>query len=165
MCQRVALAAALSRDPELLIADEPSTALDVTSQAQILELLRTLQRELGMAVLFVTHDLGVIADLCDRVAVMYAGQIVEQASVHELFSTPSTRTAGHRRCPRSVCSRAANRDPGSGAAAAPDAGGCRFAARCDHAVDAPGGGPTRVGGEPRGPGCALDRAPACGAPE
>ena len=88
MRQRVMIAIALANEPRLLIADEPTTALDVTVQAQILDLLRRLQRELGMAILFVTHDLGVIADLCDRVAVMYAGQIVEEASVHDLFARP-----------------------------------------------------------------------------
>ena len=77
-----------SCEPQLLIADEPTTALDVTVQAQILDLLRSLQERLGMAVLFVTHDLGVVADLCDRVIVMYAGQVVEEASVEELFARP-----------------------------------------------------------------------------
>src|SRR5206468_718145 len=79
MRQRAMIAMALACEPKLLIADEPTTALDVTIQAQVLDLLRSLQRELGMAVLFVTHDLGVVADLCDRVVVMYAGQVVEQA--------------------------------------------------------------------------------------
>jgi peptide/nickel transport system permease protein len=88
MRQRALLALALSCEPRLLIADEPTTALDVTVQAQILDLLRWLQAELGMAVIFVTHDLGVIADLCSRVIVMYAGQVVEEASVDELFANP-----------------------------------------------------------------------------
>ena len=88
MRQRAMIAMALACEPKLLIADEPTTALDVTIQAQVLDLLRSLQRELGMAVLFVTHDLGVVADLCDRVVVMYAGQVVEQASVTALFARP-----------------------------------------------------------------------------
>jgi peptide/nickel transport system permease protein len=88
MRQRVLIAMALVNDPKLLIADEPTTALDVTVQAQILELLKRLQQELGMAMVFVTHDLGVVADLCDRVVVMYAGEVVEQAPVHELFANP-----------------------------------------------------------------------------
>ena len=88
MRQRALLALALSCEPRLLIADEPTTALDVTVQAQILDLLRSLQERLGMAVVFVTHDLGVIADLCARVVVMYAGQVVEEASVEELFARP-----------------------------------------------------------------------------
>ena len=88
MRQRVMIAMALAMQPDLLIADEPTTALDVTIQAQILDLLREMQRESGMAILFITHDLGVIAELCDRVTVMYAGCVVEQANVSQLFSSP-----------------------------------------------------------------------------
>jgi oligopeptide/dipeptide ABC transporter ATP-binding protein len=87
--QRVMLAMALLGDPALLVADEPTTALDVTTQAQILALLRELQRERGLAVLFVTHDLAVAAGLCDRVAVMYAGRLVEEAPAAALFARPS----------------------------------------------------------------------------
>jgi len=88
MRQRAMIAMALSCGPRLLIADEPTTALDVTVQAQILELLKSLRDETGMAMLFVTHDLGVVADVCDRVAVMYAGQVVEESPVERLFSRP-----------------------------------------------------------------------------
>jgi oligopeptide/dipeptide ABC transporter ATP-binding protein len=88
MRQRVMIAIALACRPDVLIADEPTTALDVTIQAQILKLIKRLQREHGMAVIFITHDLGVIAELCDRVAVMYAGQIVERASAADLFRSP-----------------------------------------------------------------------------
>ncbi|MFM7232821.1 MAG: ABC transporter ATP-binding protein [bacterium] len=88
MRQRVMIAMALACRPALLIADEPTTALDVTIQAQILELLQRLRRELGMAVLLITHDLGVVAETADRVAVMYAGQVVEYSTVRETFRTP-----------------------------------------------------------------------------
>jgi oligopeptide/dipeptide ABC transporter ATP-binding protein len=88
MRQRVMIAIALSSQPALLIADEPTTALDVTIQAQILELLQQLQRDRGMSMLLITHDLGVVAEMCDRVAVMYAGQVVEQAPVETLFADP-----------------------------------------------------------------------------
>jgi len=88
MAQRVAIARALAGEPKLLVADEPTTALDVTVQAEILDLLRELQRERGMAVLLITHDWGVIADLCDRAIVMYAGEVVEQASLTSMFQQP-----------------------------------------------------------------------------
>ena len=88
MRQRVMIAMALSTNPELLIADEPTTALDVTIQAQILRLMRNLKGEFGSAILLITHELGVVAEMCDSVAVMYAGRIVEQAPTVELFSNP-----------------------------------------------------------------------------
>ena len=88
MAQRIMIAMALALEPELLIADEPTTALDVTIQAQILDLMRTLQRDTGTAIILITHDLGVVAETCDRVAVMYAGEIVEQADVATLFREP-----------------------------------------------------------------------------
>lgn len=88
MRQRIMIAMALSCNPEILIADEPSTALDVTIQAQILEIMKNLQRERGMSILLITHDLGVIAEMSDRVAVMYAGVIVEYADVKSLFKKP-----------------------------------------------------------------------------
>ena len=89
MRQRVMIAIALSCDPELLIADEPTTALDVTIQAQIMELLASLQKKLGLAVLLITHDLGVVAEFCERVIVMYTGRVVEDAPVRELFAKPA----------------------------------------------------------------------------
>jgi oligopeptide/dipeptide ABC transporter ATP-binding protein len=89
MRQRVMIAIALSCDPELLVADEPTTALDVTIQAQIMELLGNLQKKLGLAVLLITHDLGVVAEFCERVIVMYTGRIVESAPVGELFANPA----------------------------------------------------------------------------
>ena len=88
MAQRVMIAMALACEPELLIADEPTTALDVTIQAQILDLIRRLREDTGTAVILITHDLGVVAEMADRVAVMYAGEIVEQAEVTELFARP-----------------------------------------------------------------------------
>jgi oligopeptide/dipeptide ABC transporter ATP-binding protein len=88
MAQRVMIAMALACEPELLIADEPTTALDVTIQAQILDIMRSLQKETGTAIILITHDLGVVAEMCDRVAVMYAGEIVEQTDTASLFDDP-----------------------------------------------------------------------------
>lgn len=89
MRQRIMIAMALSCTPKLLIADEPTTALDPTIQAQILDLIRKLRQEIGMSVMYITHDLGVVAETCDRVMVMYAGKIVEKATVNQLFKNPA----------------------------------------------------------------------------
>lgn len=89
MCQRVVIAIALACNPELLIADEPTTALDVTVQAQILDLLQRLKQEFGMSILLITHDMGVAAEMADRIAVMYAGIIAEEGTVAEIFDNPS----------------------------------------------------------------------------
>ncbi len=138
MAQRVMIAMALAAGPDLLIADEPTTALDVTIQAQILDLMLELRDELGMAIVMITHDLGVVAETADRVAVMYAGQIVEQAGTIELFGEPhhpytqgligSIPVAGQRRDRLDVI-------PGS----VPDLvnlpDGCRFAGRCAARVE------------------------------
>ncbi len=88
MCQRIMIAAALSCRPAVLIADEPTTALDVTIQAQILDLIRKMRAEIGTAVILITHDMGVVADMADQVAVMYAGRVVEQGDVYEIFREP-----------------------------------------------------------------------------
>ena len=88
MRQRIMIAMALACEPDILIADEPTTALDVTIQAQILELIQSLQKKMGMAVILVTHDLGVIADLCDNIVVMYGGRICERGTAHEIFYNP-----------------------------------------------------------------------------
>jgi len=136
MRQRVVIAMAIACEPALLIADEPTTALDVTIQAQILDLLQSLQRRTGLAILLITHDLGVVAQLCDRVLVMYAGQIVERAPVKELFAAPRhPYTVGLLRSmprPRANAERVRLPEiPGSvpPITARPD--GCTFADRCD----------------------------------
>jgi oligopeptide transport system ATP-binding protein len=138
MRQRVMIAMALIAKPELLIADEPTTALDVTVQAQILELLQRLQQERGMAVIFITHDLGVVAGLCDRVQVMYAGRIVESAATAPLFSTP--RHPYTRALQRSIPALQPKGQelftiPGQPPDASKVIPGCAFAERCPDAVE------------------------------
>jgi oligopeptide/dipeptide ABC transporter ATP-binding protein len=138
MQQRVMIAAAIACDPRLVIADEPTTALDVTIQAEILELLRDLQRDMGLAVLLVTHDLGVVADFCDDVVVMYAGHVVERAAVGPLFAAPqhpytralldSVPQSGRAHTPLDVI-------PGRVPPAGSFPTGCRFRPRCGYAVE------------------------------
>ncbi|MFC9358360.1 dipeptide/oligopeptide/nickel ABC transporter permease/ATP-binding protein [Rhodococcus sp. NPDC057014] len=134
MRQRAMIAMALVGRPRLLIADEPTTALDVTVQAQILELLRDLRAELGMSMLFVSHDLGVVADTCDRIAVMYAGQVVEQGTVREVFYQPShPYTRGLLQAmPQSATPRSPLYViPGQVPQLSELEEGCRFASRCE----------------------------------
>jgi peptide/nickel transport system ATP-binding protein len=137
MRQRVMIAMALINTPKLLIADEPTTALDVTVQAQILELIRDMQQDLGMSVILITHDLGVIAEVCDEVIVMYAGRIVERGPVREIFAKPlHPYTQGLIQClpkldhppktPLPVI-------PGMVPSLADMPKGCRFAPRCPNA--------------------------------
>jgi len=137
MRQRVMIAMALLCEPALLVADEPTTALDVTIQAQILELLTDLRRERGMAVLLITHDLGVVAGFADEVAVMYGGQVVEHAATADLFARPRhPYTRGLLRCvPRLEQGTGAPSGsiPGRAPVLRPGATGCPFAPRCDEA--------------------------------
>jgi peptide/nickel transport system ATP-binding protein/oligopeptide transport system ATP-binding protein len=136
MRQRVMIAIALACEPDLLIADEPTTALDVTIQAQIIELMKDLQKKLGMAIIWITHDLGVIAGIADRVMVMYGGQVVEHAPVDQIFHSPQhpyTR-ALLRTIPTITGKREARLSVIEGQppimAQAPKA--CPFGARCAH---------------------------------
>jgi len=138
MRQRVMIAMALAARPELLIADEPTTALDVTVQARILELLRDLQARLGMAVLFITHDLAVIAEMADRVAVMYAGKIVESAATGVLFERPAhPYTRLLLRCRPTRAHRGGLLETIRGIVPSPESypPGCRFCDRCPHAFE------------------------------
>lgn len=136
--QRVMIAIALSCEPDLLIADEPTTALDVTIQAQILELLADLRNRLGMAIMLITHDLGVVAEVCDRVVVMYAGEVVEEGPVSEIFANPrhpytqglmqAIPRLGERKERLAVI-------PGMVPSATNWPIGCRFHARCPYGFD------------------------------
>jgi oligopeptide/dipeptide ABC transporter ATP-binding protein len=135
MRQRVMIAIALACDPKLLIADEPTTALDVTIQAQILELLNRLQDELSMSIILITHDLGVVAETCDRVVVMYAGQVFEEGSVEDVFHDPQNPyTEGLLRSIPKLGSKTERLAVIPGVVPSPTAwpGGCRFRARCPY---------------------------------
>src|SRR3712207_7328665 len=139
MRQRALIAMALACSPRLLIADEPTTALDVTIQAQILELLRELVVDTGTALVMITHDLGVVAGLCDRVHVMYSGRIIESADRHELFARPRHPYTGGLLASVPPLDGARGPPPhpirGSARDVIPWAEGCAFAPRCDHAQD------------------------------
>jgi oligopeptide/dipeptide ABC transporter ATP-binding protein len=139
MRQRVSLATALACDPALLIADEPTTALDVTTQDQILELFARLKEELGMAVLLITHDMGVVAGQADRVLVMYAGKLVECGATDRIFYEVRHRytQALLESIPRMTTSKTEPlySIPGQPPDLSRPPGGCRFAARCAHATE------------------------------
>ena len=137
MRQRIMIAMALACEPDILIADEPTTALDVTIQAQILELMQKLQKEMGMAIIMITHDLGVVAQMCDEVIVMYAGSICEQGTADEIFYNPKHEyTKGLMRSIPTVDSDGSRLEPISGTPIdllnMPN--GCPFAPRCDAAM-------------------------------
>jgi peptide/nickel transport system permease protein len=136
MAQRVAIALALAGRPRLLIADEPTTALDVTVQAEVLGLLRRLQAETGMSVLLITHNWGVVADICDRTIVMYAGQVVEESPVEPMFDQPlHPYTSGLVLSHPALGTRGSRLTTIAGNVPAPGhwPDGCHFAPRCPHA--------------------------------
>jgi oligopeptide transport system ATP-binding protein len=138
MRQRVMIAMALITKPELLIADEPTTALDVTVQAQILDLVKKMQRELGMAVIWITHDLGVVAGFCERVQVMYAGRIVERAATEELFQNtahPYTRALQKSIPALQPKGTALYTIPGMPPDLSQNLAGCSFVPRCEFAQE------------------------------
>jgi peptide/nickel transport system permease protein len=139
MAQRVSIACALAGNPRVLIADEPTTALDVTIQGEVLDLLRRLRDETGMAIVIITHDLGVIADLADRVVVMYAGEVVEQADAESLFAMPAHPYTRALLAANPIASKR-GRPLLAIAGTVPRPGtwptGCHFADRCAFAVEA-----------------------------
>ncbi|KUF35969.1 MULTISPECIES: ABC transporter ATP-binding protein [Lysinibacillus] len=137
MRQRIMIAMAMACQPKLLIADEPTTALDVTIQAQILELMKKLKEEHETAILLITHDLGVVAEMCDKVVVMYAGQVVEEADVFELFASPKhPYTKGLIASVPKIGDKKEVLDSINGQVPSPQnmPKGCKFAPRCDHAM-------------------------------
>lgn len=138
MRQRIMIAMALACNPDLLIADEPTTALDVTIQAQILSLMKSLQKQLGMGIIMITHDLGVVSETCDRVAVMYAGKIVEYADIEHIFTSPKhPYTIGLLQSLPSLDTDQEELQtiPGSVPSPYHMPSGCRFADRCTHAKE------------------------------
>ena len=140
MKQRIVIAIALACEPDLLLADEPTTALDVTIQAQVLEMMGNLQKELGTAMILITHDLGVVAESCDSVAVMYAGQIIESGTIEDIFtgSNHHPYTTGLFGAIPDMESKKSRLDPIPGLMADPtkEYTGCRFAERCKHCTEA-----------------------------
>ena len=137
MRQRVMIAMALACEPDILIADEPTTALDVTIQAQILELMQELQRKIGMAIIMITHDLGVIADMCDEIIVMYAGRVCERGTADEIFYNPRHEyTKGLLRSIPRLDTNHARLIPiaGSPVDLTNMPKGCAFASRCDQCM-------------------------------
>jgi oligopeptide/dipeptide ABC transporter ATP-binding protein len=138
MRQRVMIAIAMACNPKILIADEPTTALDVTIQAQILDLMRKVARENGTSILLITHDLGVVAEMCDRVAVMYAGKIVEQGNVRQIFKNPQhPYTKGLLNSIPKLTGERERLHPidGNVPSLRNMPKGCRFAPRCPHAME------------------------------
>ncbi|TXK74629.1 ABC transporter ATP-binding protein [Paenibacillus sp. N3.4] len=138
MRQRVMIAMALCCEPELLIADEPTTALDVTIQAQILDLMKKLNQEMGTAIMLITHDLGIVAEMCDRLAIMYAGKVVEEGPVKDIFRNPRhPYTKGLiRSIPRmDIVQDQLYSIPGHVPSPGSITQGCRFAPRCEHAME------------------------------
>ncbi len=138
MRQRVMIATALITKPDLLIADEPTTALDVTVQAQILELIKKMQKELGMAVILISHDLGIVSGACDRVMVMYAGRAMESAATEPLFYKtrhPYTKALQLSIPALQLKGQTLHTIPGAPPDAMHQPPGCPFAPRCDHAID------------------------------
>ncbi len=156
--QRVMIAIALAAEPALLLADEPTTALDVTIQGQILELFQRLRHERGLGILLITHDLGVVAQTCDRIVVMYAGEVVEEASAVELFAQPRhPYTGALLKALPSIDTRSDRMlaIPGSIPSPAELSPGCSFAPRCDHVFDR-----CRIE-HPQLYDCGIDRASRC----
>jgi peptide/nickel transport system ATP-binding protein len=147
MCQRVMLAIAMVCRPKLLIADEPTTALDVTVQKQMLMLMKQLQDEFGVTILFITHDLGVVAEVCDQVNVMYAGQVIESSTVENLFLRPQ-----HPYTQGLLDAIPDHRDKGAPLRAIPGSvpapwswpTACRFGPRCPHVVERCTSGPVKL---------------------
>jgi len=162
MRQRVMIAMALANDPQLLIADEPTTALDVTIQAQILDLMRELQAETGAALLMITHDLGVVAEIADEVAVMYAGRVVESGPVGRIFNEPQhPYTLGLMGSMPALSGRQGRlmTIPGSVPVPGDMPSGCRFAARCPFVIGACAAGRPALVADAAGHANACIRAP------